>query len=59
MWKVSWLYHKVHKMLIFWCYATLLYQKIKVKVVLRMWRKFGAFVTCVHISFKFGFKQPN
>ena len=24
-----------------------------------MWRKFGAFVTCVHISFKFGFKQPN
>ena len=35
------------------------YQKIKVKVVLHMWRKFGAFVTCVHISFKFGFKQPN
>ena len=59
MWKVSWLYHKVHKMLIFWCYAALLYQKIKVKVVLHMWRKFGAFVTCVHISFKFGFKQPN
>ena len=24
-----------------------------------MWRKFGTFVTCVHISFKFGFKQPN
>ena len=24
-----------------------------------MWRKFGAFVTCVHIRFKFGFKQPN
>ena len=24
-----------------------------------MWRKFGAFVTCVHISFKFGFKQPS
>ena len=32
---------------------------IKDKVVLHLWRKFGAFVTCVHITFKFGYKQPN
>jgi len=50
----------------FFCYITLnafmdspfLEQDRNIKdgVVIHFWRKFNAFVTCVHISFKFGYK---
>ena len=34
------------------------YQKLKAKYLTSTWKKFGAFVRCVHINAKFDLKLP-